>query len=321
MRFGSQVIDWIILGIIYFIIGYAFFGSVSWQVAGTAALPVIMTNAIIVILYYVVLEGINGATLGKKLLKIKVVKEDGSPCGLGAAFIITVRFGLTLQTPRRALRYAMFVVVAVVLISPLSFVARHDAILSKVVPKLLVRQNRYLQDPPDVSPDGRYAIVCQIRWKRANADITKRYWMVRLSDGKRERITMPEWRSTYWTPSDAVYYLEHGLGRENRSSVLWIVRMDDCGRITQKHVRVGYGVGFFLWPSPDRRFAIVSSHMRESDNRMATTLEFVDVENARRLPIIIRGVSKHFAADWWQTNRKVGYLDAKGNRRFIILPD
>jgi uncharacterized RDD family membrane protein YckC len=87
VRLGAQVIDWIILGIIYFIIGYVLFGTVSWQVTGAAALPVIMINAIIVILYYVVLEGTNGATLGKKLLKIKVVKEDGNPCGLGAAFV------------------------------------------------------------------------------------------------------------------------------------------------------------------------------------------------------------------------------------------
>jgi uncharacterized RDD family membrane protein YckC len=38
-------------------------------------------------LYYILLEGLRGATLGKKLVKIKVVREDGSACGLGPAFV------------------------------------------------------------------------------------------------------------------------------------------------------------------------------------------------------------------------------------------
>jgi uncharacterized RDD family membrane protein YckC len=33
-------------------------------------------------LYFIILEGIVGATIGKMALKMKVVKEDGSPCGL-----------------------------------------------------------------------------------------------------------------------------------------------------------------------------------------------------------------------------------------------
>ncbi len=31
-----------------------------------------------------------GATLGKKVVKIKVVKEDGSACGIGPAFVRTL---------------------------------------------------------------------------------------------------------------------------------------------------------------------------------------------------------------------------------------
>lgn len=37
--------------------------------------------------YYTVLEGSRGQTIGKMLLKIKVTKEDGSPCDYKAAFI------------------------------------------------------------------------------------------------------------------------------------------------------------------------------------------------------------------------------------------
>lgn len=38
-------------------------------------------------LYFVGLEGASGATIGKRLMKIKVVREDGSACGIGPALV------------------------------------------------------------------------------------------------------------------------------------------------------------------------------------------------------------------------------------------
>ena len=87
IRFGAQLIDWIILFIIYFIVGRALFGSFSWQVAGAAAMPVLMVNLAIFFLYFVILEGIFGATLGKRALGLKVIREDGARCGIGPAVI------------------------------------------------------------------------------------------------------------------------------------------------------------------------------------------------------------------------------------------
>src|SRR5690554_4175816 len=37
--------------------------------------------------YYILLEGNSGQTLGKKVVKIKVVKEDGSPITMGDSVI------------------------------------------------------------------------------------------------------------------------------------------------------------------------------------------------------------------------------------------
>lgn len=37
--------------------------------------------------YFIVMEARSGATLGKKILGIRVVKEDGSPCGFGASLV------------------------------------------------------------------------------------------------------------------------------------------------------------------------------------------------------------------------------------------
>ena len=86
-RLAAQIIDAIILSIVFFIIGFGMSGSVTFSFENEAAYPIIALNALIDFLYFVILEGTSGATLGKKLAKIKVVREDGSPCGIGPSFV------------------------------------------------------------------------------------------------------------------------------------------------------------------------------------------------------------------------------------------
>lgn len=86
-RFGAQLIDWIVLGIVYYVIGLALTGKTSWEISGESAIQVMTLDFVIFLLYFTLLEGTTGATIGKMVLKIKVVNEDGSPCGLGAAFV------------------------------------------------------------------------------------------------------------------------------------------------------------------------------------------------------------------------------------------
>lgn len=87
IRFVAQLVDWIILSIIYVIIGFGMFGTLTWQVTGPAAGSIVGVNLVIWFLYFVVLEGSAGATLGKRVAGIRVVKEDGAKCGFGAAII------------------------------------------------------------------------------------------------------------------------------------------------------------------------------------------------------------------------------------------
>ena len=47
----------------------------------------ILADVILYILYYTVFEGLYGATAGKLILGMRVVKENGEPCDLRAAFI------------------------------------------------------------------------------------------------------------------------------------------------------------------------------------------------------------------------------------------
>ncbi len=95
IRFAAAFIDGIILSVALFPINLIF-SAVSerfnfwgnWESDGTAIGLVILFNAIrvgIVWAYYVIMTGRYGATLGKMLLKLKVVREDMGPVSYGTA--------------------------------------------------------------------------------------------------------------------------------------------------------------------------------------------------------------------------------------------
>jgi uncharacterized RDD family membrane protein YckC len=77
LRFGAALTDGIILGLIDVILRAAF--KTAGSVIGIA----------IAISYYVVLEGgPRGQTLGKQMMKIRVIDTDtGNPIGYGRAFV------------------------------------------------------------------------------------------------------------------------------------------------------------------------------------------------------------------------------------------
>ena len=60
-------------------------GFLSAAVLGLAAL----TAFVLWFAYFVYFEGKRGQTLGKRLMGVVVVREDGSPCGYGAAAVRT----------------------------------------------------------------------------------------------------------------------------------------------------------------------------------------------------------------------------------------
>ena len=93
-RILATIVDGLIFGGLYTVM-VILFGSIS--TVGTAnwngsmpALPTLLYG-VIVVLYYILLEGYLGQTVGKMLLGIKVVREDdGEVPGLGGATIRTL---------------------------------------------------------------------------------------------------------------------------------------------------------------------------------------------------------------------------------------
>ncbi len=86
-RLIAQIVDGIILMIVNWILGAAMFGAFTFEVYGAPAFSYMGVGLLVFLLYFVVLEGMLGATAGKMVAKIKVVREDGSACGIGPAAI------------------------------------------------------------------------------------------------------------------------------------------------------------------------------------------------------------------------------------------
>jgi uncharacterized RDD family membrane protein YckC len=76
-RAGALIIDSIIIGVVFGIVG-AIFGLFS-QNAQSASGVVYLLLGILAFGYFIVMEAMWGATLGKMLLRLRVVKTDGSP--------------------------------------------------------------------------------------------------------------------------------------------------------------------------------------------------------------------------------------------------
>ena len=101
IRFAATLIDGLVLGAIIWILtlfvigGTAAIAMNSSQGTITAAVwaaiaSVSLLAIVLWFLYYTLLEGMWGQTLGKYLVKIKVVKEDGTPISYGDAAIRTI---------------------------------------------------------------------------------------------------------------------------------------------------------------------------------------------------------------------------------------
>ena len=97
IRFVAQLVDVIILAIIFLILGFSGAGTITID-ASTAQVSIspffgalILIDVIIAFLYFTLLEGRNGQTVGKMIVKIKVAKKrDYSPITYSEAAVRTI---------------------------------------------------------------------------------------------------------------------------------------------------------------------------------------------------------------------------------------
>ena len=97
IRFVAQLVDVIILGVIFWLLGFTGAGTITVD-ASTAQVSIspffgllILIDVIIAFLYFTILEGRNGQTVGKMVVKIKVVKQaDNSSISYGEAAVRTI---------------------------------------------------------------------------------------------------------------------------------------------------------------------------------------------------------------------------------------
>jgi uncharacterized RDD family membrane protein YckC len=97
IRFVAQLVDVVILGVVFWLLGFTGAGTITID-ASTAQVTIspffgvlILIDIIIAFLYYTLLEGRYGQTVGKMVVKIKVVrKEDNSSISYGEAAIRTI---------------------------------------------------------------------------------------------------------------------------------------------------------------------------------------------------------------------------------------
>jgi uncharacterized RDD family membrane protein YckC len=99
-RIAAGIVDYVIIGIIAGILWILVF--VPWIIAvpfmtrGFSLMwfggffGIMLVVLLLWLVYFTYFEGTSGQTLGKKLTHIKVIKEDGSKCDLGSAFIRTL---------------------------------------------------------------------------------------------------------------------------------------------------------------------------------------------------------------------------------------
>ncbi len=84
-RFGATVVDAIVIGTVTLpfarVSHSGTYVSVNWSGAGAAAAMAVWFG------YYIVLEALAGATIGKWALQIRVVRTDGSKLGWGGSLV------------------------------------------------------------------------------------------------------------------------------------------------------------------------------------------------------------------------------------------
>lgn len=82
LNYAIQFVEFFLVGIVLYLSGREF--SIDEQSSQGLSF---MAGLALFFLYFVIFESLYGATPGKLILGMRVIREDGRPCGLGAALL------------------------------------------------------------------------------------------------------------------------------------------------------------------------------------------------------------------------------------------
>ncbi|MDO8683509.1 MAG: hypothetical protein Q7N50_08515 [Armatimonadota bacterium] len=245
------------------------------------------------------------------------------------AAILTARFGLTLSTRTRTIRYGVIALVMSLCLSYLSIASGLDRKISGDN----AREICFLS----LSPDGKNAIV---QWEKNEDYSLSGVYLVRLSDKSRIRVSGNQINiaQCYWLDSS------HCVLQQVQTPSITLISFDaDKGRALKISVKVkSVKTSAFtqaILPSPSRRIAaIISNFTKRNDsftNRYGSDsginildaknsmqdsgakLQFFDLISGKRVHQSVNG-----ARDiWWQSNTEVTYLDKSNKRHTINMMD
>ena len=299
------------IGQAFLILGYAYMVGIVCSVVLPGILGGVLTFFGLIALFSIEMAVLESYPLDYVYEWVMI----GWAFGALIATIMIARFGITLRIPARIVRYLTVVILIVVCTTTIGFV------FERPINRIL---NPMDSNWESISPDGKYALVTAT----APYKNRKRYhgtWMVRLSDGKRTIIssTIVGNYALWCKPGMFVAGYEHRIYK---------IQMDAQGKIHTRKLKLDIGSPILL-PSPDCKLMLLASAYRGKHSstpppappkalrtraldRANVKLEFVEVDQLRKLPLTIIGARRY----WWQSNTKVGYIDLNGNRHIVNVP-
>lgn len=92
IRLAAYLIDYLIIGLILFIIGAIFAAYIGQNIFAGGFVFTILFSGTVLIPYLIFAEGKYGYTIGKRLCNLRVVTEDNQKIGYLKAFIRRISF-------------------------------------------------------------------------------------------------------------------------------------------------------------------------------------------------------------------------------------
>lgn len=307
-----------------FTMALGYLAGLSCSIALPGVAGGVLTGAMSFLALIMIFEKTHGLTEGHPYWQQRLAFESfwlpaGVAAGLIAALVVIARFGLTLPTPVRAIRYMSIVCGIFVASSVVQFFVPGRWITSSFLTWRCVYSS--------VSPSGEYAVS---EWYPMPPKLLEgvfsglagkgvRY-LARLSDGKKVSIGWEPNPESPWTADGSYIGLAPGrfaaLARNSgrrQPGRISLLRLDSGGRLMVKSVSTE-GQTYSAEMSPDRRLAMINPGLGDHEEQ---DLIFVSLDfgTFRKLKTVIHGAK----TPWWQSNSEVGYLDGKNVRHIVRL--